>query len=195
MSNSTSPQLAPPFDAIFADYEEAEWGFDFLRQTFEALDAGVNHYRPTALTLPKSHKLRLLRFNFGPWLLIDFCGPTSKYGKRINLALLTHGFDIDPRKLWLTFNYPYDRRGVSIFKFSWQEIKAMDEELKEHYAASMHYTGELIGYWKGSPYRLAHQPQIMAATFDPAVRADMLRNGLDSLFVHKMGMGQQDEAE
>jgi hypothetical protein len=188
---ATTSQLALPFADIFADDEEAQWGFDFLRHTFDSLNAGANEYRPTALTLPKSHKLRLLRFNFGPWLLVDFCGPASTYGKRINLALLTHGFEIDPRRLWLSFNYPHDKRGVSIFKFTWEEIKNMDAELTRHYEASMQYTGELIGYWKGSPYRLAHQPQIFAAVFDPVVRADLLQHGLDPLFFHRMN--GQDE--
>ncbi len=62
----------------------------------------------------------------------------------------------------------------------------MDAELTTHYEASMHYTGELIGKWKGSPYRLAHQPQIFAAIFDPCVRADLLQYGLDPLFTHKI---------
>ncbi len=191
MSDIDTPTLAPPFDAIFHDHAEAQWGFDFLHQTFDALNAGENNYRPTAITLPKSHKLRLLRFNFGPWLLVDFCGPMAKYGKRINLALLADDSAVDPRKKWLSFNYPYDRRGVSIYKFSWEEIQQMDEGLKERYAASMHYTGTLIGYWKGSPYRLAHQPQIFAAVFNLEVRADLLNHGLDPHFTHKVN--SQDE--
>lgn len=176
--------LASPFDAIFHDEAEAQWGFDFLRHTFDLLNAKTNDYRPTAITLPKGHKWRLLRFNFGPWLLIDFCGPTSTYGKRINLALITDDAAVDPRKKWFSFNYPYDRRGVSIYKFSWQEIQEMDEELEKHYEVSMHYTGELIGTWKGSPYRLAHRPQILAAIFDATVRADLFQHGLDPMFAH-----------
>jgi hypothetical protein len=101
---SDPAKLAPPFDAIFHDAEEAQWGFDFLRHTLEILDAGANHYRPCVMTLPKSHKFRLLRFNFGPWLLIDYCGPASKYGKRINLALISDDLAVDPRKKWLSFN-------------------------------------------------------------------------------------------
>jgi hypothetical protein len=187
----TPPQLASPFDAIFADYDEAQWGFNFLHQTLALLNAGTNEFRPCVFTLPKSHKLRLLRFNFGPWLLVDFCGPASTYDKRINLALLTGEFGIDPRKHWLSFNYPYDRRGVSIYKFTWKEIRAMDNELIEHYEVSMHYASQLFANWKGSPYRLAHQPQIFAAAFDPTVRADLLQNGLDPMFVHRTA--NQDE--
>jgi hypothetical protein len=189
-AESATPKLAPPFDAIFADHAEAQWGFDFLRHTFEKLNAAENNYRPTAITLPKSHKLRLLRFNFGPWLLIDFCGPTSKYGKRINLALITDDLAVDPRKKWLSFNYQYDKRGVSIYKFGWQEIKQMDAQLTKHYEASMQYTGELIGYWKGSPYRLAHQPQIFDGVFDLAVRADFFQYGLDPLYTYRVN-GQE----
>jgi hypothetical protein len=177
--------LAPPFHAIFEDDAEAQWGFDFLHHTLEMLNAGENHYRPCVLTLPKSHKRRLLRFNFGPWLLIDYCGPNSTYGKRINLALLTDDSAVDPRRKWLSFNYPHDKRGVSIYMFTWDEIRSMDRTLTKHYIASMHYTGKLIGYWKGSPYRLAHQPQIFAAIFDHSVRADLLQHGLDPRFAHQ----------
>lgn len=183
-------QLAPPFAEIFNDEAEAQWGFDFLHHTLDVLKAGDNHYRPCVMTLPKSHKLRVLRFNFGPWLLIDHCGPTSHFGKHIHLALITDDMAVDPRKKWLSFNYPYDKRGVSIYRFDYQEIKKMDAKLTAHYEESMRYTGELIGYWKGSPYRLAHQPQIFAAIFDPTVRADLLRYGLDPLFVHRMSQEQ-----
>ncbi|HXF61912.1 MAG TPA: hypothetical protein VNK95_09855, partial [Caldilineaceae bacterium] len=109
--DSTSSQLASPFDRIFADRAEAEWAFTFLSQTLELLNAGSNAYLPCALTLPKNHKRRLLRLNFGPWLLLDFCGPSSQYGKRIHLALLAYGFATDPRKRWFVFNHPHDRRG------------------------------------------------------------------------------------
>ena len=180
--------LAPPFDDIFHDETEADWAFDFMRHTFDLLGAAANEYRPTALTLPKSHKLRLLRFNFGPWLLVDFCGPTAKYGKRINLALIKDDRAVDPRKHWLSFNYPHDHRGVSIYKFAWDEIKRMDARLQAHYEESMYYTGSLISSWKGSPYRLAHQPQIFAAIFEPAVRADLFEHGLDPLFAHRIGL-------
>src|SRR5215203_742040 len=173
MSDETiTTQLAPPFVNIFQDEAEAQWGFDFLHHTLDLLNAGANQYRPCVMTLPKSHKLRVLRFNFGPWLLIDYCGPASHFNKHVHLALLSDDKAVDPRKKWLSFNYPYDRRGVSIYRFRWEEIKKMDTKLNTHYEASMHYTGELIGYWKGSPYRLAHQPQIFAAIFEPNVRAD-----------------------
>jgi hypothetical protein len=192
MNDDKQPtNLAPPFDAIFADYAEAQWGFDFLRHTFDMLNAAENDYRPTAITLPKSHKLRLLRFNFGPWLLIDFSGPTATYGKRINLALITDDQAVDPRKKWLSFHYPYDWRGVSIYMFTWREIQEMNSTLTKHYEDSMHYTGELIGYWKGSPYRLAHQPQIFAAVFDQNARTDLLQYGLDPLFARRMSEQEQ----
>jgi hypothetical protein len=184
-------KLAPPFDTIFQDDSEAQWGFDFLQHTFAKLNAKENEYRPTAITLPKSHKLRVLRFNFGPWLLIDFCGPASTFGKRINLALIADDLAVDPRKKWLSFHYPYDWRGVAIYMFSWGEIQQMDATLTKHYEESMHYTGELIGYWKGSPYRLAHQPQIMAAVFDAEVRADLLQHGPDPFFVHRQSNSEE----
>jgi hypothetical protein len=185
-SNTNLENLAPPFNAIFDDLGEAQWGFDFLCHTFDLLNARANDYRPTAITLPKSHKWRLLRFNFGPWLLIDFCGRASTYGKRINLALISDDAAVDPRKKWLSFNYPHDKRGVAIYKFSWREIAQMDAQLESHYVASMHYTGELIGKWKGSPHRLAHQPQIFAAVFNAEVRANLLQHGLDPLFVRRL---------
>lgn len=184
MPDSTSVQLASPFDRIFADRAEAEWAFTFLSQTLELLKAGSNGYRPCALTLPKQHKRRLLRFNFGPWLLLDFCGPSSHYGKRIHLALLAYEFETDPSKRWFVFNYPHDRRGVGVYRFSWAEVQSMDPSLAEHYEASMHYAGELFTRWKGSPYRLAHQSQLFAAVLDPALRAHVLTHGLEPSFTN-----------
>lgn len=182
MTTSTPAPLATPFQAIFADRAEAEWAFMFLRRTLDLLNTGTNGYRPCALTLPKNHKRRLLRLNFGPWLLIDFCGPHSQYGKRINLALLTEGCPAIREKQWFVFNYPYDWRGGGVYCFSWAEIQQMDEELAAHYVASMHYIGGLFGKWQGSPYRLAHQPHVFAAIFDPQVRATLLTKGINPLF-------------
>lgn len=176
------PSLAPPFERIFADYAEAEWGFGFLRQTIDLLNAGANAYRPCVLTLPKNHKQRLLRFNFGPWLLVDFCGPTSKYGKWIHLALLRDGLATASRKEWFVFSHPHDKRGMAVYRFTWAEVQSMDSELTEHYEVSMQYTGELFGHWRGSAYQLAHQPQLFAGIFDPALRASILTHGLDPFF-------------
>src|SRR5690606_27112093 len=174
--------LAPPFDCIFADRAEAEWGFGFLRQTLELLNAESNAYRPCVLTLPKNHKRRLLRFNFGPWLLMDFCGPKSEYGKRINLALLRDGFATDLRRQWFVFNHPHDRRGVGVYHFTWAEVQAMNEDLVEHYQASMHYIGALFSGWQGWPYRMAHQPQIFTGIFDLTVRDSLLTDGINPFF-------------
>jgi hypothetical protein len=59
----------------------------------------------------------------------------------------------------------------------------MGNELLEHYEVSMHYAGELFAHWQGSPYRLAHQPQIFAGVIDPAVCDYILTHGLDPLFI------------
>lgn len=182
---SDLPRIAPPFNAIFADQAEADWALDFLGHTLDLLDAAPNEYRPVSLTLPKNYKQNLIRFNFGPWLLIDFSGPASPYGKIIHLALIADNTAIDPRKQVFAFNHPHDRRGVAVYRFSWQEIRAMDEDLTSHYQTSMYYTGALFSHWRGTPYRLAHQPQIFAAVFDADIRTDLWANGLDPFYVHR----------
>lgn len=120
---SEQPHIAPPFNAIFDDQAEADWGLDFLGHTLDLLDAAPNEYRPVSLTLPKNYKQNLMRFNFGPWLLIDFSGPASTYGKIIHLALIADNTMVDPRKNVFAFNHPHDVRGVAIYRFTWKKSR------------------------------------------------------------------------
>lgn len=187
--------IAPPFNKIFDDQYEADWALDFLRHTLDLLDAAPNEYRPVSLTLPKNHKHNIIRFNFGPWLLIDFSGPASSHGKTVHLALIIDNDMVDPRKKVFAFNHPHDKRGVAVYRFQWAEIKSMQDDLASHYQNSMYYTGALFSHWRGTPYRLAHQPQLFAAIFDQDVRSDLWANGLDPFYTHNIyGHTNRDEA-
>ncbi len=176
---SAAPLLAAPLRHIFADWVEAEWGFQFLRTTLALLGAETHGDRPYALTLPRSHKQQLLRLNFGPWLLLDFCGPGSEYGKRINLALLKEGVVVDPRREWFTFSRRFVRREVAVYHFDWPEVQAMDAELTELYKESMDYIGGLFAHWQGSTWRLVHQRQLFASIYDPVLRDSFFEAGLN----------------
>ena len=97
----TTP-MAVPFTNIFADRGEAEWAFDFMRQAMELLGVSGPGDRRCAVTLPTNNP-RLLRFNFGPWLVLDFRGLSRMAG--IALLLLMIYFFEFMRRDFVGLNY------------------------------------------------------------------------------------------
>lgn len=172
--NSASPNLAPPFDLIFDNGEEANQGFEFLRRSLDLMNAQANNYRSCVLTLPKNHKGRLLRLNVGMWLCIDLFGPYKSRKKGVHLALLTEGMAAFQWRQVGTFSNRGHKREVGVFFVEYKDVLNMSAEFTQHYEESMRYIGKTFGSWVDSPFRHAHQEKVFDAIFDPAKRKHIL---------------------
>ena len=92
--------LSKPFSQIFADLDEAKWAFGLLKETLDRL--GVISYDDErfAITLPKNG--RVLRLNFGPWLVLGFKNPELTEN-RITLTFIADLAKVDDS--FVTFNF------------------------------------------------------------------------------------------
>lgn len=172
-------ELASPFDAIFADWDEASWAFDFLYDVVTRLGASGSDDPRFALTLPYAHNGKLLRLNFGQWLILDVNTFQSNSDDRISLALIknhpalhayvgTDGFSQRPEETRIAGYYlPID------------DVRWMSEPLANCYQESMGLIGKYFQNWKGTPFRHAHQQRIFDAIFDEKIRAELLNTGIE----------------
>jgi len=81
------PKLAPPLSKIFIDWDEAEWAFDFLRETLDRL--GIDNPDDPRFALTLQDGGRTLRLNMGNWLVQDFYASNlHRVGWRVALDLI-----------------------------------------------------------------------------------------------------------
>ncbi len=164
--------LASPFDGIFIDRAEAEWAFDLFAETATRLGGGPDDPR-IALTLP--HNQTMMRLNFGPWLAIDVSRKrgTMKLALPIAeakaLGFTEHSriFSADP--------------SMAVVYVPLESARDMSADLRQVYESGMARFRALFSHWQGTPYILAHRPELLAALFDREKRAQLLDNGLSAL--------------
>lgn len=164
-------KLASPFDAIFADREQAEWAFDFFRETVEWLGGGPEDRR-FALTLPQGRDM--LRLNMGNWLVLDI----AEQGKAMHLATL-----VDPvmdhayGPLW---SGPYANTDPAYGVYELPQPKAQDwpEAVQAVYEHSMDGIAARFTGWERSNLRAFHNDEIFRALFDDDARDRLLSEGL-----------------
>ena len=172
--------LAAPLNAVFASADEAEWAFDLLGTALEGLGAGELGDPRVVLSLPKTGAGRVLRLNFGQWLVLDFRGDVE--GRtRMGVALRTEaGRALDNgTQIGEPFAEVEGRPEQAVFEFAVADVRPMPSELEAAIEASMTEIGDRFATWGGSPYVHHHQPQVEAAVFDDAARDALFQDGLD----------------
>ena len=172
--------LAKPFSDIFTDRDEAEWAFGFMHRSLDLLGVEGPDDPRCALTLPKKHDNQLLRFNFGNWLMTDFWHTDASKVNTVDLALLTDYNDGFQYKHWGNFSSKVaGELEISVHQVPVKDLRPMSMSLDTLYRRTFELTGKVFEDWNGTPYRHAHQQQIMDAVFDNETRDDLLTNGLE----------------
>ncbi len=107
----TAPQepteMAAPFNRVFANWDDAEWCFDLVRTTLEALDCAETDNPLLAMTY--GYDGRRIRVNYGNWLVLDLTNEGAK--KTIGMALLASEA-ADLESVAGTFKTPADEPAV-----------------------------------------------------------------------------------
>ena len=75
--------------SIFKTRIEANWAFDLLATTLEILGATGPEDKRISLTVPKNYNGKVLRLNFGNWLVMNF--RATKELRCLDLNLLSNG--------------------------------------------------------------------------------------------------------
>lgn len=166
-------ELAEPFSRIFANQNEAQWAFDFLRDALERL--GVSDPDDTRFALTLRHNYRTLRLNYGMWAVLQFYGNGSAL-ERVGIAFLEEQVSLPPDiPHWEPFS---DERLVRVYELPIAMARKFPAELQSAYEATFAYLAERFGDWSACPFRRFNQPEIAAAVFEPEKRAALLATGL-----------------
>jgi hypothetical protein len=166
-------QLAEPFSRIFSDRAEAEWAFEFVRETFRRL--GVMDASDTRFALTLRNDNRILRLNFGNWAVLQFYGPGyAPY--RMGVALFTDRVAFSgPHRAWGPF--AGSKPEVRVYELPIEQVRPLDGALRTVYEDTFAYIAERFRRWMAGPYRKYNQPEIAAAIFDPSKCDQLLSQG------------------
>jgi len=168
-ASTADSSLAEPFSEIFADREEAEWAFGFLRQCMTWLAVEGPDNKLCVLTLPKAHP-QVIRFNFGEWVVVDLRGPKAYGDKGISLALLMDGPGLAQYKHWGAFKSFPTALPVAVYELPLKPVREMSEEFAQHVERSFQYIGTLFAKWEQSQFQRVHRQELIDAVFDTQAR-------------------------
>lgn len=176
--DSPATSLLPPFHQIFTDRSEAEWAFDFIKQTLMKLGITDPTDPRICLTLTDIHKKTLLRLNIGRSVMLDFHGPGPHYkGYGIHLPLDTKSANLgDEYEKWGSMAPDSSEPDIRMHLLPTNLIREMtpgDALYKAYTTACEHYV-KRFGKWKAAAWRNAHRQDITDAVFDPQKRALLL---------------------
>ena len=167
--------LAFPINQFFSSYEEADWAFDFLKETLGHLGVtGPNDLR-VAMTLPKSDKI--LRLNFYQWVITTFFSK-NKAENRAEVAMLGEFSGSVGLNNKGTFTTKADEPGMNVYGLSVEKLRTMDPELRAAFDKSLAHIGSRFVDQPKSGYRQHHQKSLMEMVFDRKKRARYLAEGL-----------------
>ena len=173
MSSANAQELADPFAQIFVDRAEAEWVFDFLRDTVKWLGIDRGAYDPRfALTLTERGDKPALHLSYGGWLVVGFRGPGSIY--RVDLALLAEKVEWDERLVDCPFECKEGRPEVRTYHLPLELVKPLTSDLRQAYEATLAVIAAKFRHWKRPTPWKQHHPEIIEALFDPDRRAQLL---------------------
>lgn len=163
--------LAEPFNQIFTSREEAEWAFDFLRQSVENLGMTDPDDERFALTMPK-HK-PCLRLNLGTWLILSF-ESVAHLDDQVLIALFQNQiFRPD-----FNFAQKADEPSVKLYGLPMESVRLMSDDLAKLYEATFDYMGQRFAKGRKSLHRRYHLPELAEAIFDHNKRDRLLTYGL-----------------
>ncbi len=168
--------LAEPFSRIFADSDEANWAFDFLRDTLNRLGVTSPDDERFALTLV--HNNQTLRLNYGSWAVLQFYGSDSGLD-RVGIAFLEDRVAFDATiARWERPFATDDNRFVRVYELPITMVQDWPADLQVAYEATFAYLTDRFGGWSASSVRRFNQPEIAAAVFVPERRPALWTTGI-----------------
>jgi 5-methylcytosine-specific restriction protein B len=171
----TQKRLAKPFSKIFVDRAEAEWVFDFLRDTIAQL--GINDLNDQRFAITFTHSHNVLRLDLGNWAILSFRKLNSP--KRVSIPLIANQVDLD--RDFETFNYAQksDEPDIREYSFSIDMINPLTGELQVAYNNTIDYLAKRFKNYSRCPWRdRYHVSEIAEALFDLEKRTRLLNEGL-----------------
>lgn len=165
-------ELASPFDQIFADYDEADAFFDYMRDALDAVGVTSAADQRFALNLRKDKGYRL-HLSFGNWLL---CGiyPHDHEAYRLVLPFPTEDPAIEHIEQEGVFDSSKGRIGLRLVPA--ELVDNMGDAAEEAIENARTVIRERFKDWSACPY-LRDSSIPGEAIFDEKVRARILAHG------------------
>lgn len=176
-------KLATPFSEIFTNREEAEWAFEFLRESFDHLGiTGPNDQR-FSLTLARRYGGLNLHFNLGNWLVLGFRQPNLNVG-RVRIPFIADLVDFEDQYIEYDFAQDNEQPNVISYGLPIEQVRFRDNNLNEAYHATLIYISERFGNYGRSPWRKHHMQVIAEAIFDVQKRQQLFDEDLSDELVY-----------
>ncbi len=170
--------LAEPFSYIFADREEAEWAFDFLKDALDRLGIADSEDKHFSLTVVREE--RILRLNYASWAVLQFYGVRGRLD-RVGIALFEDSVDLDADiNHWERF-MDENGRSIRVYELPAGMARNLSMDLRRAYEDTFDYIARRFSHWKASPFHRFHQPEIAEAVFNRDNRAALFSRGLRPL--------------
>ena len=157
------PGVSKPLSKIFVDLDEAKWAFSLLKETLDRLGVISHDDERFAITLPKNG--RVLRLNFGPWLVLGFKNPELTEN-RITLTFIADLAKVDDS--FVTFNFARSTGEPDVRNYSLpiEMVRPLEGDLRNAYEKTLDYIKNKFGPWKKTIWRKHNVAVIGEAIFD-----------------------------
>lgn len=178
--DQATPHLAAPFASIFNTWAEADWAFDLFADVARRLGVTGPADPRVSFTYGVNQRRKVLRLNFGNWMVTDVARSDSAEGLHLRMALLADAFE----PLGLTaprfdaFTQKAGAPEVRVYELPASLLIDMPDGLRGVYEASLAYIAGVFAHWKAGVWRFAHQQEIFDAVFDPIQRQRLFTAGL-----------------
>jgi 5-methylcytosine-specific restriction protein B len=175
------PGLSKLFSQIFMDLEEAKWAFGLIKETLGHLSVISSEDERFAITLPKDG--RILRLNFGQWLILDFRNPELAEN-RVTLTFLKDLIKIDDSLATFSFAKKASEPDVRNYSLPIEMVRPLEGDLRNANEKTLDYIKDKFGAWRRTIWRKHHVTEIGEAIFDEE-KLEKLLTGNISIRSHK----------
>jgi 5-methylcytosine-specific restriction protein B len=176
-------RLATPFDEFFSSLDEANWGFDEIRDTLVTLGvdaASATSDRRVCLSLIDGGDGFRLRLNFGNWALLSFLNRSVgdecvQYVCRQDMIPASSSRKADSDSF---FANEIGGRRFLLASATLAQFQNPDGPEARAFKVSLVDVAHRFASWDASPFLRAHQPQLVRMAFDRPLRESILRSGV-----------------
>lgn len=146
IESAESQKLAAPFDSIFKSWEEAQWVFDFFKDSLLRMGVESPDDSRIAVTLTQRNGNRRIHINIRNWLILGIRGPDMP-DRRVRYSLLKDRVHVNERfTLEKDFKQEDDELQVASYGVPLDVVKSSDPDLKRAFQETLDFIGQRFGH-------------------------------------------------
>ncbi|MBI1299672.1 AAA domain-containing protein [bacterium] len=170
-------ELAPPFDHLFANREEAEWAFDLMAHALHQLGIEDPENQIFVTSLPSTYGARTIRLLYGNWVILGFCGRSLQ---RVGTEIILFNEEAAEFQQYKVFDFSQgeDEPSAGLYAIPYEVVRQQQSKILENFDnVCVHVLGR-FGHWNAANKRSGHWPVITEAILNPEMRSVLFQNGL-----------------